>query len=110
MSPRLPRHCGSYHAGHEVHWIQARLSRESPPIGEGRATVTDDGWITIELDDGQTTRAWTHDPAWLTHLFGGPSGPVVRRPASVLAVSGSHLVSIGDQPSPCPGPTEVTPN
>ena len=109
MSGRhLPLHCDSYHAGHEVHWIQARLSRESDPIGKGRATVADDGWITVELDDGEQHRLWHHDPAWLTYLFGGSSGRVTLRSKSVLAASGGHLVSVGDQPSPCPDRTKDT--
>ncbi|MGI8755654.1 MAG: hypothetical protein ACR2MB_07300 [Acidimicrobiales bacterium] len=107
-SPGLLR-CGSYLLGHEVHYIQVNLSRQEPAT-PGHVIVSQDGWITIETDDGQLRR-WTHDPARLQHLIDEHGPDVQVRPYGLLAFPGvtppngnrtHHVVSIADKPSPCP--------
>ena len=44
-----PHGCSSYGRGHTPHWIQVRLSRETGLATPGRASVGDDGWITVEI-------------------------------------------------------------
>ena len=59
--PEFPRQrtCGAYRYGHDMHFIQARLSLEDGPGVTARiASVADDG--TITFTDG--TRLWNHDP------------------------------------------------
>lgn len=110
-----PLRCTSYRGGHEVHVIQARLSWEAPPVGRGTATVEPDGWVTIVLDDDPAAappvRRWTHDPHRLAQLLTPISGRVTLRTKGVLAVAvagGSALVSVTDDPSPCPVADEDT--
>lgn len=110
-----PQRCGSYRGGHEIHYIQARLSWEAPPIGRGVATVEPDGWITIVLDDESAAaplRRWTHDPRRLAQLLGPVSGRVTLREQGVLAVAsgddGIPLVCVTGEPSSCPAPDEST--
>ncbi len=113
MRPRIriprPLQCGSYTAGHEAHFIQARLSREQPPIGRGTASVDPEGWITITLRGQDTVRWWTHDPARLDAQLAAAEGRVELRHASSLAVptgTGHYIVSASDQPTPCPSPDD----
>lgn len=98
------RTCGSYTPGHDVHFIQARLSRESSP--ESRTTIEaidDDG--TIHLADGTTL--WNHDPKRLRLVVEhfGPAATIRTR--GVLALQ-SYLFCVAPTPDPCrptaPGP------
>ncbi len=107
-TPELLR-CGSYLLGHEVHYIQANLSRREAAT-PGHVTVGQDGWITIETDDGQLRR-WTHHPAQLQHLIDEHGPDVQVRAHGLLAFPGvtqpngttAHdVVSIADAASPCP--------
>src|SRR4051794_1819564 len=60
------RMCGAYRVGHDMHFIQARLSTED---GVGVAhtveSVADDGMITFA--DG--TQCWNHDPERLRMII-----------------------------------------
>ena len=109
-TPAIPRplECGSYLVGHEVHWIQARLSDE-PPAAERAARVDANGWVTVQLDAGDGRRVWTHDPVRLAALLARTAGRAVLRSHSVLAVpspNGHSCVSVAHEPSPCPDPDE----
>jgi hypothetical protein len=109
---RRPRRCGSYRLGHEVHFIQARLSWESGP-GTPRTikSVTDDG--TISFTDG--THLWHHDPARLRALLRRLGNNVLIGSHGVLKVprpdgSGEYFFSVAEQPDPCRAETsEVRP-
>ena len=96
--------CQSYLSGHQVHPIQARLCWEDPgePV---RAIVDDNGWITIEHENGETERVWTHDRDRVAGLLADSGGNAVRRSHAALSFphpGGAAYVSIGTNPSPCP--------
>jgi hypothetical protein len=60
----LPKACGLYLPGHEVHWIQAFHSSdegEAPPVPCTVVDVDDDGTVLVEVE-GTRTELWTHDP------------------------------------------------
>lgn len=104
MESRL-KYCGSYHVGHTVHHIQARLSGEEPGQA-GHAALAGDGWIVVTVD-GVESRWWTHDEAHAQALITETDGAVVLRPRSVLAFEhdgGAWLISVAKEPSPCPDP------
>lgn len=89
--------CKKYTPGHQVHFIQARKSREGP-AGEAKVieAVDDDG--TIRFTDGTTK--WNHDARRVRALF-EHAGPAARlRGFNVLAI-GSYLVCVGDEPGSC---------
>jgi hypothetical protein len=103
-----PLDCGSYHPGHDVHWIQAKLSYERPAAA-GVAQMEADGWVTVHLDAGDSRRVWTHDPVRLAALLARTEGRAELRAPGVLAVpsgNGYHCVSVASEPSPCPDPDE----
>ena len=109
-TPAIPRllACGSYHPGHDVHWIQAKRSHE-PPTVECVASVGADGWVTVNLDAGAGERVWNHDPGRLAALLARTAGRAVLRSHNVLAVpsaDGHYCVSVASAPSPCPEPDE----
>jgi hypothetical protein len=95
------RSCGSYHYGHDVHFIQARLSSESGP-GERRtvADIDDDG--TIRFVAGAPV--WNHDPERLRTVL-SVYGPQVRIGShGVLRVPserGAYCFSIATERDPC---------
>ncbi len=106
--------CVSYRVGHHPHWIQAKLSRDSP--GQlGRATCLGDGWVTIELFDGREIRRWCHDDDRLGELLVTTGlaqmrseGAVQLRSHGVLVSPDGFglLVSVAEQPTPCVVPHE----
>ncbi len=101
--------CGSFRAGHVVHWIQALRGKDDPETGEGSASVDSDGWITIPLDNGRTERLWNHDPTRLAQALEAHGSRVVLRTLSVLGVpheGGSYLFSVALKPSSCPSADE----
>ncbi|MGQ0831180.1 MAG: hypothetical protein ACT4OV_05830 [Microthrixaceae bacterium] len=105
-----PLRCGSYRRGHEAHWVQAKVSNEAGHFRHGTATVDADGWITIVLNDGTHLRKWTHDPTRLAQLLDASGREVAVRHHGVLAVpaGGTYIVSVADEPTPCPSPEEDT--
>jgi hypothetical protein len=98
--PRV-RTCGAYRVGHDMHFIQARLSAEDGPgVPRTIASIADDG--TIVCTDG--TRLWNHDPVRLRTIIGiwGPDVMVGTR--GVLRVpngDGAYCISVSDEPDPC---------
>ena len=102
-SPEVPAAwtCGAYRPGHDVHFIQARLSWEDGP-GEPRTieSVADDG--TIKFNDG--TRLWNHDPARLCAILEIHGKDVLLGTHGVLRVpngAGAYCVSVTEQRDPC---------
>ena len=66
MTARAYR-CGLYLPGHDVHWIQAKLSvkRDAPlPEAGHLLEVRTDGVLFVEMQ-GAVYRLWHHDPARL---------------------------------------------
>jgi hypothetical protein len=109
-TPAIPRllACGSYHPGHDVHWIQAKRSHE-PPAVECVASVGTDGWVTVTRDAGDSQRVWNHDPGRLAALLARTAGRAVLRSHNVLAVpsaDGHYCISVASASSPCPEPDE----
>ncbi|MEJ7764670.1 MAG: hypothetical protein WKF86_04170 [Acidimicrobiales bacterium] len=97
--------CGSFHAGHELHRIQARWAEDDPETGEGSASVDSTGWITVRLDNGRTERRWTHDPTCIAKTLEECGSRVVLRTLSVLGVPFEHgrfVFNVDDKPSSCP--------
>ena len=65
--------CYSCRSGHDVHFIQARLSWEDPdraPVHGHIQEVYDDGTVVVEDAQGQVIRLWNHDPERLARLAG----------------------------------------
>jgi hypothetical protein len=105
------KRCGSYGYGHDVHYIQARLSREAGP---GRAvtfsSVSDGGIITFT--DGSSL--WNHDPARLRALASRHGREMMLGPRGVLRIphdDGSwYCISVATEPDPCrPETADVIP-
>ena len=64
-------HCPLYLPGHNVHWIQARLTWNEPqhdPIPATLLAVETDGEFTVEVD-GEVRRYWNHEPQRLTRAL-----------------------------------------
>jgi hypothetical protein len=104
------RCCGSYRLGHDVHFIQVRLSSEDGArVAHSVESVGDDG--TIVFADG--TSCWNHDPERLRSILAvrGPDVTlgkfgVLRAPSS----DGWYCFSVADAPDPCrPETAEVRP-
>jgi hypothetical protein len=100
------RPCGSYTPGHDMHYIQARLSREA---GERRAariaSVDDDGTITFA--DGTTL--WNHDPVRLRGLLARHDSDVTLGTHGVMRLphdGSEYCFCVADEATPCPGPAD----
>jgi hypothetical protein len=95
------RSCGSYRLGHDVHFIQARLSTEDGGgVARTIASVADDG--TVTFTDG--TRLWNHDPARLRMIVDRYGVEVLVGSRGLLRVpngDGAHCFSVTDEPDPC---------
>jgi hypothetical protein len=98
------RGCGSYTPGHDVHYIQTRVSRAA---GERRAAridaVHDDG--TITLADGTTL--WNHDPTRLRGLLARHGSDVWLGAHGVMRLSrhgGDYCFCVASEATPCPAP------
>ena len=98
--------CALYTPGHQVHFIQGKLSWEGDPLKYRSGTVVsvdDDGWITVEVD-GAEVRVWNHEPARARHRIETAGGLVVLREPHVLAApsaNGNALFSISDTVTAC---------
>ncbi len=90
--------CNSYWPGHHVHFIQARLSRESvdehPPRLGTLIGVDDNGVFDIDVG-GDVVRLWNHLPRRLRSRLERGDTDVELRKHSVMAI-GSSLFSIRD--------------
>lgn len=96
--------CGSYGPGHNVHFIQWRLSwEEGPGVAATVTAVDDDG--TIHFADGTTQ--WYHLPAKLRQEIELTNGAVILTSPYVLRVARGDGAwsgfSLGDEPTPCTG-------
>lgn len=107
--------CTSYARGHNVHYIQARLSCTRP--GEIKKICVlghDEHWLTFEMD-GAVHRMWNHDPEQVRAfheqaiaLQSSPhsSGcPVFYTSVNLLRVHYKEMVLLYADPE---GPTECT--
>ncbi|WP_305095042.1 hypothetical protein [Prescottella sp. R16] len=97
--------CGSYGAGHHVHWIQARKAFESETEIEVTAVVDSDGLIRATVGD-EVTWFRNHDPDGVAATLLGADSRVVLRGFNVLQIhtpAGRALYSIeeSDQWQPC---------
>jgi hypothetical protein len=56
--------CEIYRAGHQMHWIQWKLTNREGTrrVGGRLVDVRDDGWFVVELVTGEVARWWDHDP------------------------------------------------
>ena len=105
-APVIPNKCtcGQYTPGHDVHYIQYRLSRRELPIRETVIeAIADDGTITFV--DGSTL--WNHDPARLRAIVEAHSAHVELRTQGVLAVTNptaggsTYMVCVAGAATPC---------
>ena len=73
----MPKRCGLYIPGHEVHAIQARLAGRDLPnaLPAKFLGATADGDLSIEVN-GELLRLWSHDPDRLQQLAFGSEGPI----------------------------------
>lgn len=92
--------CGSFGPGHQIHWIQAKKSREpgQPVVAVKVVAVHDDGRIELEGRDLVITR-WHHD---VTALRRAGTRAVWRPRFHVLALASGVELNLG-------APEEVTP-
>jgi hypothetical protein len=82
--------CGLYSPGHDVHWIQAKLSaRAAADPSASRAgmwahghllEVCRNGFLSIEVD-GRVRRLWNHDPDRLEQVVAHNLGEISHQPA-----------------------------
>jgi hypothetical protein len=97
--------CGAYTPGHDVHYIQARLSGENGMGMPARIErVDDDG--TIEFVDGSTL--WNHDPERLRVILERFGNDVFLMSRGVLRLpndTGAYLICVADTVNPCRGGT-----
>ena len=104
-APVIPNKCAcdQYTPGHDVHYIQYRLSRREPPISETVIeAIADDGTITFV--DGSTL--WNHDPVRLRAIVEAHSAHVELLTQGVLAVTnptggGDYMVCVAEAATPC---------
>jgi hypothetical protein len=96
-----PLLCGGYTAGHDMHFVQARLSWENAPIGERTIdAITSDGTIRFTDD----TTCWNHHPERLQAIIDRSDRRVELRRYPVLTVPGNGrhwLFSVASEVDPC---------
>jgi hypothetical protein len=114
----MPKHCGSYHPGHDPHWIQVFRSEENRATRQSvRVTAVEGARVAVLLDGGEE-HYWTHDTDYLQARLGGRDrlgGPddlgrratvAVHERWSLLlvepATGGTYVFSVAHRPSPCP--------
>ncbi len=99
--------CGLYLRGHDVHWIQAKLSvqqRSERPSRSGHLLdVQSDGLVVIEVQ-GVLHRLWNHDTDPMKHSADSSRGTVSYQPGFGLlrtkSAEGSYLFCVADENSP----------
>lgn len=107
MSIERARSCGLYLPGHDVHWIQARLSVEEElqrPSTPGLLLgVQPDGLVVVEVN-GVVRRLWNHDTDRLEQLVARNRGEVSHQPGFGLlktpSEKSSYLFCVADADSP----------
>jgi hypothetical protein len=104
--------CALYTPGHQVHFIQAKLSWEGDPLKYRSGTlvsVGDGGWIRITVEvDGAEVCVWNHEPIRARHRIEAAGGIVVLREPHILATpsaNGNALFSISDTVTACAPPS-----
>lgn len=116
--------CGLYLRGHDVHWIQAKISDreqgERPIMSGHLLEVRSEGLVIVEVQ-GSIYRLWNHDTDRMRVLVAGNAGEISYQPGFGLlrtaSASGSYLFCVADADSPdlrpCPtspptgGPSEL---
>lgn len=105
--------CGLYLRGHDVHWIQAKLSVEQQSERPSRPghllNLQSDGLVVIEVH-GVLQRLWNHDTNRMKSLVARNRGAVSYQPGFGLlrtaSAEGSYLFCVvnADSPDlrPCP--------
>ncbi len=105
--------CGLYLRGHDVHWIQAKLSVEQQSERPSRPghllDLQTDGLVVIEVH-GVLRRLWNHDTNRMKSLVARNRGAVSYQPGFGLlrtaSAEGSYLFCVADADSsdlrPCP--------
>ncbi len=105
--------CGSYHPGHDPHYIQHRLCRdETDPTDAARLveirSIADDGWIEFELD-GEVHRRWNHRSGRLQRILAHHDDVLVTvslrwhlLEAYRPDLSGAWLFNLGKRRTRCP--------
>jgi len=107
--------CALYTPGHQVHFIQAKLSWQGDPLkyrSGSLVSVDDDGWISVVIDQAEV-RIWNHEPARARHRIEAAGGLVVLREPHVLATPtacGNALFSISDTVTACVAPSAESDN
>jgi hypothetical protein len=95
------RCCGSYRLGHDVHFIQVKLSRQANRDEQRTIRSVDDNG-TIVFTDGTTV--WHHDPERL-RIFLADCGPNVLLGAQGLLKvpqgGAAYCFSVATEPDPC---------
>jgi hypothetical protein len=107
--------CALYTPGHQVHFIQAKLSWEGDPLKHRSGTlvsIENDGWITVEVA-GEQVRVWNHEPARARRRIEAAGGLVVLQEQHILAAPGANgnpFFSISDTATACVPPSEEADN
>lgn len=102
----LPKRCGLYLPGHEVHWIQGLHSSDAgevAPVPCRILAVSDDGTIAVNLA-GERLELWTHDPGRLRALVAECGAAVTYqkrwRLLRVAHDGGSYCIDVTPASSP----------
>lgn len=107
------RKCGLYLPGHDVHWIQAKLSwSETPDPRTGAPKmrvpgqlleVRPDGFLIVEIE-GSLRRLWNHDSDRLATLVARNDGAILHQPGWGLLLTkseqGNYLFCVADANDP----------
>lgn len=107
--------CGYYLPGHDVHWIQAKVSARSdaPAPQPGHLLeVRADGLLIVESSGG-LHRLWNHDPERLERLAKPNNSVLTYQPRFHLlrtsSTSGSFLFCVADAEHPARRPCPTHP-
>ena len=105
--------CKSYRPGHQVHWIQAKKSREEgQPLIDVTVVVHDDGRVTLHGEQLNLTM-WNHDPARLQSAWDSLGRAVWKPRFHVLTMPGlsgyGFSLATTDRHSACVREADLTP-